>query len=325
MKKINKTTLFLPLSLLLIFMVFLRVEAIGMITDPIVVENGIRGESFIKSVTVFNTGDDVAFYSLNQDGSVGGWITFFEMENLEEEIKEVSVSPKEYKEVVAKINIPEDAPNGVYEGVILIREVNKDGEKKEGEVSITKMVSNRVVVGVSDNEIKSLTADFIPEKYDIPLGDPLLVRAFYKNTGNVSLTPDLQVKIIKEDGNTVFNAIFPYLENEERILPGERKEMNSFNWKTAGEERGFYRAQMTVLSDGEVLDEESFSFNLGNVSRNNPFLAMLSFFGGDLVAGILSIILFFSFLALFYVVTARKSFFSREALQEIARRVKSIF
>ncbi len=294
--------------------------SIGMITDPLVVSNGLRGETAIRTVTVFNAGNEVSVYSLQQEGDVEGWITFFDPES-SEKIEEISVPSKSYKDILARVEIPKDAPNGSYTGEISISEKPGDpGEK--GTATITKMITRKVNIEVTDKEIKEIEATFIPEKYDLPLGEPLKVRVIYKNTGNVSLAPDLQVRIIKDDESVVFNAIFPYLEDGERISPGETKEIDPFLWQTAGEERGKYRAEMIVLSDTEPLKENHFNFNVGNVLHNPFFAAIALLGGGNFITGLLIVI---AFSALIYSLALRSNFSFERYWELTARKIKSLF
>ncbi|MCL5009216.1 MAG: hypothetical protein M1400_02635, partial [Patescibacteria group bacterium] len=51
--------------------------AIGMITEPIVIDSMLRGGEVSKTVTVFNPQKTEAVYLFGSDGGITGWVTFY--------------------------------------------------------------------------------------------------------------------------------------------------------------------------------------------------------------------------------------------------------
>jgi uncharacterized membrane protein len=90
--------------------------------------------------------------------------------------------------------VPQDTPNGEYNGEIFITQAPKD-KSKEGtsSVSIFQRVGREVKIVVTDKEITKIDTTLIPEKYDIKIGEPLKIKVIYENQGNISLKPDLQL------------------------------------------------------------------------------------------------------------------------------------
>ena len=145
-------------------------------------------------------------------------------------------------------------------------------------------VGRKVSITVTDKEVVKLDTTIIPLNYGINKGESLKTKIIHTNRGNVSVKPDIQLKITKS-GETVFNAIFPYPEDENPVRPLERKVMSSLiEWPTAGQESGQYKAEVKVLLDGEVMKESDFRFNVGfTVNRALSYISRLG--GGNLVLG----------------------------------------
>jgi hypothetical protein len=212
---------------------------------------------------MFNPQDRPAVYTIGTMGDINGWVKFFEKGNLITGIKEVTVPAKKYYDIIAVIKVPEGTPNGKYEGEIFIKEAPSDPiTKEDNTVFVSQMVSRPVTITVTDEEIVRLEAKAMPENYDIGSGQALKIRMVYENLGNIAIKPDCQLKITK-DGQSIFNAIFPYPETEETIKPAETKNMSYLEWQSAGQDNGRYYAEFTVLSNGETLAKSDFYFNIG--------------------------------------------------------------
>jgi len=287
------------------------VFGIGMLTEPIILEDVLRGQEVSEIVTVFNPENGQITYKLGAEGDIGSWVTFFENEQSNTSISEINVPAKSYLDAIAKIRVPLDTPNGEYTGEIFITQAPKDkSEGGENSVTVFQRVGREVKVAVTDKEIIKLDTTLIPEKYDIKIGEPLKIKVIYENQGNISLKPDLQLQIINiETGVKVFNVIFPYPDTETPVKPGERKTISSFEWQTVGQAEGKYRAETKTLLGGKTVEENTFRFSVGNVatvnnentvSSNNKLLAAVAMLGrGNLMYGWFVIGGFLLFIALF--------------------------
>ena len=269
------------------------VFGIGMVTEPIVVDNILRGGEIMKTITVLNPEENEVFYSFGSEGGIEGWVTFFETDNLKEEIVKSTIPAKSYYDVTAKIKVPEGTPNGKYLGEIFVKKEAKDEERQgESSVSVAHRISREVSITVTDQEVIGIGTTMIPETYDLGQGQPLKIKIIYENTGNIVLEPGLHLKItnIKEE-KVVFNAIFPYFEEEEPIRPGERRTMPVFEWQTVGQPEGRYLAEVITLVNNENFADNSFRFNIGDVVysldgeensylTDNKVLGAVAFVGG---------------------------------------------
>ncbi|PIR95951.1 MAG: hypothetical protein COT92_03805 [Candidatus Doudnabacteria bacterium CG10_big_fil_rev_8_21_14_0_10_42_18] len=278
-----KKTILLAGVMLLSLVLAPNVSAIGMITEPIAARDMLRGGEVSKTVTLFNPQDTEATFELGSSGEITGWVEFFESGKTDTAVSAVSVPPKYYYDVVAKIKVPEGTPNGEYLGEIFVKDSPKEqtGEE-ESSVGVAQMVSTEVLVTVTDREVIELDTTLIPESFTVQKGEPLKIKIVYENLGNVSLRPSFQLKVLSsEDESVVFNAIYPYADTEEAVKPGETKTMPVFEWPTAGQKTGRYFVEAVSLVDGEAMGTEDFRFSIKDSLAGGAVLgAFISSIGG---------------------------------------------
>lgn len=276
----KKIILSITAILLFIFITAQTASAIGMITEPIVVKDILRGQETLVTLSLFNSENKEVAYGLKVQGQIANWATFYKIDDKEfkNPITEFKMPVKDYADVKVKFSVPKDAPNGTYTGEILAF-LASSGEIKSQETStsVSQQVSREVTITVTDKEIIQLKTAFIPPAYGVQRGKALKIRVLYDNQGNVALKPDLQLKIIK-DGNTLYNAIFPYPEGQEAVGGYATKEIPPVEWQTTGQQNGNYKAEFTVFLNGKEMQKETVSFSIG--SYENGFLAAISFVGG---------------------------------------------
>jgi len=284
MKNLKKTAIFFIFLIILGFGAIQTSLAIGQMTKPILIEDILRSQEVTATLYLVNSEDKEAIFQLRTDGEIADWASFYKIddENLESPITEISIPPQSKIEVIVKFTIPEDTPNGEYSGeVAIISAPTKEEGAGKMMVGVGERIGRYVSITVTDKEIIELEATIIPLEYGVNAGDPLKIKIIYDNYGNVALKPDVQLKILK-DGTTVFNAIFPYPEEEEAVKVRTRKVMPLIEWPTAGQSNGKYQAEVDILYKGKVLAEDDFRFTIGSFSTStlDKFLAAITFIGG---------------------------------------------
>jgi uncharacterized membrane protein len=258
---------------------------IGQITKPIVILNALRGHEAVETITVLNSADEAAVYLLSAEGDIADWAEFYEVgdELFERPITKITAPPKSYFDATVKFKVPDDAPNGTYRGEIVVKTAPPEESGSEGaSVAVRLKVGREVTITVVDREIINMAVSVIPETYDVPAGEPLNIRLIYDNRGNVSVRPDVSFKITQADG-TVFNAVFPYPEDEPAVKPGEIKEVPGISWHTGGRRNGAYTAELEFLVGGEAVHKEDFRFTVG-LHNGGFLLASLAALGGGNMA-----------------------------------------
>lgn len=256
--------------------------AIGQMTKPIVFEDVLRGQEVQETLLLSNSEEKEVVYGLMASGDIKDWTTFYSTDNLENSIKEIKIPAKSQINVLVKFNVPKDTPNGTYTGQAAIFINPEQGDQtKEMNVAVGLSVGREVTINVTDKENIKFETTIIPLKYAIGKGKPLNIKVIYDNQGNVSIKPDIQLKITEiSTGNVVQNVIYPYPENEEAVKPFERKEFkNLIEWQTTGQENGKYKAEIKVIFNGVTYKEKSFRFDIGT-DIMAMLLGSISFLGG---------------------------------------------
>jgi hypothetical protein len=308
------------LSLILSFILPQTVLGIGQMTEPIVVKDVLKGQEVVATLNLFNSEEEATVYGLKAEGEIADWASFYQIgdKNLVNPITEIQIPAQSFINALVKFKVPADAPNGDYQGeVILFNGVAE--EAKEGEVNTTvfQSIGRDVSITVTDEEIIKLETAIIPVKYAVNQNEPLQIKVIYENLGNIIIKPDLQLKILKDE-KVIYNAIFPYPEDENAVKPLERKELTSLiEWQTIGQENGEYRAEIKILYQGDLIQEESFRFNVGIVINASQFLAAVAKIGGgNIIAAWFIIGLFFAALAVFFALFHKKSKFIKAGINK---------
>jgi len=284
-----KKIFFIATILLLAGFIFPKtVLGIGMMTEPIVIKNALRGQETTAVLDLFNSEDKKIVYELKSEGEIAKWASFYRADDTDfkNPITEIQIPAKSSLKAVVKFTIPKDTPNGEYSGkVAIVTAPLKEDKKEKMKVALRQKVGRKVLITVTDEEILEFKTSVIPLKYKMEEGEPLKIKVIYDNQGNVSIKPDIQLQISK-NGRKIFNAIFPYPEDEKPVKPLERKILSSLiEWQTVGQESGEYAAEVKTLLNGEEKQTEDFRFTVGDVvagaekSNMDKFFGVLSAFG----------------------------------------------
>jgi uncharacterized membrane protein len=281
-------------------------RAIGQISEPIVIKSAMRGQSATAVLTILNSESKEIKVDLKAEGQIANWTSFYEISDkkMTNPVTQISLPIKAYKDAAVKFEIPQDAPNGVYTGLIGVATVAEtSGSETESKSNVSQRIDRQVSITVSDKEVIALNVSVIPSSYDLAAGDPLKIRIIYDNQGNVAVKPDAQLKISR-DGQSIYNVIFPYPENAEAVRPGQIKELPApIEWTTTSQANGQYRAEIKILVNDQTAKEEGFGFSLGmiKISAGGLLAAVTSIGRGNtalgwvFVGGFLLLIAIFAF------------------------------
>lgn len=256
-------------SFLLLFPIITM--AIGQTTEPIVMENALRGEEFEQQMIIINTEGDTMNIDLSARGDIENWVTFYKPNDLENPIDSIILEATDQTaNVIAVFSVPEDTSNGEYTGFVGVAKGSENESNQEGSsTSVSQKIDRVVAITVTDQEIINLAVSVIPEKYDLTKDEPLKVRLIYDNQSNVSLSPQVEFKI-KQGENIFYNAIFPYPNNEPKVRPSSQYEIPAIEIATSGLEKGKYTVELNFLHNNESILIKDFTVSIGQV--NNGFV-----------------------------------------------------
>lgn len=212
---------------------------------------------------IVNTQKEKIIAGFSANGTIAGWAKFYLTNDLKNPITEAALVATGTLNVAVIFTVPKDTPNGTYTGSLSVTQKAKDEKLAEGKsVAIAQKIDRQVTITVSDKEIIDVRASIIPEKYDMARGEALKIRVLYDNQGNISVTPQVQLKI-KKDGQTVYSAIFPYPENQEAVKPLSQREIPAIEVPTTGFADGKYMAEIVIAQGTQKVLEKSFQFSYG--------------------------------------------------------------
>jgi len=243
---------------------FNSVSAIGLVTQPIIIEDSLRGVEYQEKLIIVNSEEKINKIELTSAGQIKDWVSFFTINDPETAITEIEIPARANMEVVSVFTIPEDVANGEYKGTIgVLTKPIDSGDKKESYSNVNQEIDNEVKIIVTDDEIVNLDVSIIPGAYDLASGDPLDIRFIYDNQGNVRLSPQIDLKILKEE-NVVYNVIYPYPEEKSPVRAGSQQEIPAISVPTNNLEEGKYLVEMKFLHKGESILDKKFSFSIDN-------------------------------------------------------------
>lgn len=250
----------------------LMASAIGQTTDPIVIDNALRGGEFQKTMIVVNNDNENVEVKLSAEGQIAGWTKFYLPSDLKNPIQEFSLEKDVQANIVVVFTVPKDTANGDYTGFVGAgRKIGAStASKDESSVSVEQKINRDVTIKVTDKEVVKLLVSVIPEKYDVKSGENLSVRFIYDNQSNVAMSPQIQFRI-KQNDKTVYNAIFPYPDGEDLVRPLAQHEIPALKIPTSGLASGRYIAEMDFFHNGKSVATQDFKFTVGSGSVLGAF------------------------------------------------------
>lgn len=93
------------------------------------IKHAVPGESYLKTIWVYNTSTEDGQYSLSATGDIASWATFSAFDNQDQVINEIAVSANGSSYAYVKFSIPEDASPLVYQGQLVVTTKNANSEE----------------------------------------------------------------------------------------------------------------------------------------------------------------------------------------------------
>ena len=223
-------------------------------TQPIVIENALRGEKIQQEIIAVNSDKQSVIVKFSAEGQIQDWVKFFSTKDLKNEISTTTIPAQGSLRAIAILNVPSDILNGKYIGAISVSSViGANIENKKSSASVLQKIDRKVTIIVSDKqEIDIKKTSVIPSSYDLDINEPLNIRVIYDNQGNVSMNPQVRLKIKKNDKN-IYNVIYPYSEEDEKVNPKSQHEISPIIIQTNNWSTGKYSAQLSFYSKDELL------------------------------------------------------------------------
>ena len=174
----------------------------------------INGTSKSKTILVYAVDSQLASggaFACDQAAdkpiSVGSWVTM--------EKSEVTLAPGEKQIVNFSVKVPKDASPGEHNGCIVMQDTDRQRSSEGGGIVLSMRSAIRMAVTVPGEIKKGLT--FTGAGIEAKGGQKLLMSVNLRNSGNVSLDTDLDIKLTYVFGLTAVKAggNYPVLSGSE--------------------------------------------------------------------------------------------------------------
>ena len=267
-KKFIFRTLLGALIVLGFFIFGILAQAIGQLTEPIVVKNAIRGYEFDETLTVINTDYTEQAVHFNTEGDIEGWATFYDPDEPATATDIILIPARTTKEVTAHFKVPDDAANGEYAGLVNVEiQPDENSVSSDTSVNLRQSIGRQVDITVTDQEDINLDVSIIPIEYSIPAGEPLDVKIVYYNRGNVVVKPDVEIRVyqkINDEEVVYYHVIHPYPDNMDGARPQAEQEIPVISIPVSPDVKaGNALAEFTFHVNNEEVYNETIKFSTG--------------------------------------------------------------
>ncbi len=260
------------LSIVFILGIFVSLNhalALGQMTEPIVIDNALRGEKIQQELIAVNSDKKELQVTFSAEGDVQDWTKFYLPNDLNTPLELFSLPPNGTLHVISILEVPEDIENGVYVGSFSVSNVaNKELNKEVSKSNVIQKIDRKITITISDQEEVNIEkTSVIPNKFDLDKNESLSIRIIYNNQGNVRLKPQIRIKIKKDDKN-IYDMIYPYPEGESAVNSKSQHEIKPLVVQTLGWENGKYYVSLEFSRDNEVLLKKDFKFSIAENNKN---------------------------------------------------------
>jgi hypothetical protein len=252
--------------MLLLFLPALNVSAmaLGIAPSTLEITDALRGGEYERTIKVFNPDREDINVALGAEGEISDWISFYQASDSSERIETLSIAADQEKvSVVVKFDIPTDTANGTYTGTIYAEIVPESTDETETGVTTTLRVPSDVTIEVTGTQNISGAITTISTE-DTEVNYPVRIMIGFSNTGNVEVTPQVDVEISNESGSV------SELDYAGTTVKPESQEIIQIEWDSTGQQPGDYSAHVEVTLGDVTFGERDLEFALlptGSLTR----------------------------------------------------------
>ena len=247
-------------------------ESLGVFPSFLEIPDALRGGSFSRTIAVQNfDADEATTISIQATGDIADWVAFTDPETGTEDLTTFELEPNEGREVSIDFTVPDDIPNGQFQGQIVVDSFL--GQGGDGGVGVGLSIAVQTTVDVTGDEIReSSLQDVRVDPAEVGLDQRFV--ATVNNAGNVRVEPRVDVVISRDD-----DVVAEISSGEAffRVEPAETAEAY-VDWDTSEVAAGDYTAAFSVYDiatrEPVLIDERVTEFRLeptGALTRNAEF------------------------------------------------------
>lgn len=238
------------------------------VAPPYITIDAVRGGVYQKSIIIYNQNDYNITVLLNSTGETKSWVSFYEPDNLSKSIEQTSVKGMSRKNIVAKIVVPKNASNKIYEGALVVSSMPSGTNLSGNYTSVSLNLPIMLYINVTGEQILNLSVLSI-DVDDVEVGFPLEIRFHLKNTGNVVIIPYVRLILTKD------NVYITSIDSISDPIQPENIHTHILSINTTGFPAGDYIAHVNITLDNETMYRGNVSFSLlpeGTFTRSGEFI-----------------------------------------------------
>lgn len=229
---------------------------IGISPAEINFNNALKGYEYESSFTIFNTGSEAMNFSLEASGSIIDWVSFYNLNDYDNNISSILIPEKDKSTVVIRIKVPSDAINANYTGSLTARTIPDTDETGGTGQSLVIGASTKVTINVTGDQIIDGKVLGIFTENTEP-GYPLKITTRFQNTGNVVVNPKIVITIFQDN-----NIINSFSHETTSVKPGITQPIIAEWMTTAANIPADYTAKVDVLLNGNIIKSDELSFQI---------------------------------------------------------------
>jgi hypothetical protein len=232
-------------------------QSIGVAPGIVEIDDAARGAEYMRLVTLINHSEGEVTFEVAREGEAAQWASLHPANDQSATLESIVVAAGGSARVLLRVAVPSDAANGVEEGVISFKTVVTDyGPAGEARARVSTGVVVHLEVNVSGTQSLSGTVlDVYTD--DVEVGDPLVIKTNFQNTGNVKAKPEIALQMKDSAGAAVGEASY----GDTAVGPGQTQTIES-EWDTSGKELGEYVADVAVSLEGNQIHTQEVGFEI---------------------------------------------------------------
>lgn len=247
-------------------------QGVGISPTAAEFDDTLRNGEYYRTITVINGGSSDQVFSFQPGGDIGQWLTIVDTEDRTQVLETITAGANSRARVLLRLNIPEDAPNGTFRGVVRVMAAGSGSTQGNGagasvnigaEILVQAIVSGTQVI---DGKLIDASVN------QVELGSFMRINSVVQNLGNVRVNPQVTLEVLNPEGTVVFQETF----QQESIFASETGALTA-EWDTTGQELGDYRVKTSVRFGDFDVGEREFDFTIlpfGTLTRQGELRSL---------------------------------------------------
>ncbi len=238
-------------------------QGIGVFPTKIDIPDTLRGGEYFRNLGLINGTDGDRIFHFEISGPIAPWVTITDPNDRTKAVDSITVPPGANGAVFVKLTVPDSVPNGTYGAEVtitseLLAAPVVSGTAASSAVAVGSIVAVDAVVS-GTQRIGANVVDI--SVFDVEVGIPLRMKARIANSGNVRITPEVELSIIPQGGTAAGTTIDRKLFAQDPAPPDEVTDVDMV-WDTTNALPGDYVGRVHVQFADLDLGSEDLPFKV---------------------------------------------------------------